>query len=217
MTDIETSSAFDAVAFMKATNVSRETLADFHTWYDLLKETNQTTNLVGRSTLPDFWFRHAYDSVQVFHHAPDAKNWLDLGAGAGFPGLAIAFLLKAKYDEGARVTLVESIQKKTAFLKQVIEATQAPAVALPVRAETLNPDLPVDVVTARAMASLDKLLTYAEPFATRGAICLFPKGAKHKEELTQAQKNWTFDVEVLPSMTAPDAAILKIERLRRVR
>lgn len=209
--------SFDKSAFLEATNVSRETLEDFQTWYDLLVETNAVTNLVGRATLPDFWFRHAYDSVQVFNHAPEARRWLDLGAGAGFPGLAIAFLLKAKAEPISEVVLVESIQKKTAFLKQVIAATKAPARALAIRAETLDKDLTFDVVTARAMASLDKLLSYAEPFAKRGAICLFPKGAKHKEELTEAQKSWSFELEVLPSMTSPDAAILKIERLRRVR
>jgi 16S rRNA (guanine527-N7)-methyltransferase len=119
--------AFDAQAFQDRTGVSRETLDRFSHWLALLEQTNTHTNLVGRSTLSGFWFRHAYDSWQLLDLAPGAARWADLGAGAGFPGLALVFGLMERRVEGAHVTLIESIAKKAAFLKRVIRETGAPA------------------------------------------------------------------------------------------
>jgi 16S rRNA (guanine527-N7)-methyltransferase len=113
--------------------------------------------------------------------------------------------------------MVDSVSKKAAFLRAVAAATGAPARILPVRAESLDPLPEADIVTARAMAPLSKLLGYVKPFVDNGALALLPKGARHREELTEARKSWTFDVEVIPSRTSPDAAILKIEGLTRVR
>ncbi|XBQ17208.1 MAG: 16S rRNA (guanine(527)-N(7))-methyltransferase RsmG [Oceanicaulis sp.] len=208
---------YGADAFARDAGVSRETLDRFQTWRDLLEETNAHTNLVGRSTVADFWARHALDSWQVFELAPDAPRWVDLGAGAGFPGLAIAFGLMDRSVTGGHVTLVDSVGKKAAFLSRVIGATGAPARALAVRAESLDPVPEADVVTARAMAPLDKLLGYVAPYVENGALALLPKGARYHEELTRARKSWTFEVEVIPSRTSPEAAILKIEGLSRVR
>ena len=208
-------STMDAAGFQARTGVSRETLERYETWRRLLEERNAVMNLVGRSTLPEFWFRHALDSWQVQTHAPDAKRWLDLGAGAGFPGFAIAFSLMERGLEG-QVTLVESIRKKAAFLSEVAEATGAPVEVKPVRAESLDPHTRYDVVTARALTSLTKLLAYAKPFVDNGAICLFPKGARYAEELTEARKSWNFNHEVIPSLTSADAAILRIEDVSRV-
>jgi 16S rRNA (guanine527-N7)-methyltransferase len=208
---------FDAGAFQARTGVSRETLERFEHWRARLEATNAHTNLVGRSTLTDFWFRHAYDSWQVLDLAAGAARWADLGAGAGFPGLAIAFGLMDRQTPRGHVTLVESITKKAAFLRQVIQETGAPATVIADRVEQLN-DVPlVDVVTARAMAPLPKLLGYVHPFVEKGAIALLPKGGRHSEELTEARKSWTFDLEVIPSATAPEAAILKIRTLNRDR
>lgn len=205
----------DAAGFQARTGVSRETLQRYETWRALLEERNAVVNLVGRSTLPDFWFRHALDSWQVQTHVPGARHWLDLGAGAGFPGLAVAFSLMERGLEG-EVTLVESIQKKAAFLTEVAGATGAPVRVRAVRAESLDTQARYDVVTARALTSLTKLLAYAKPFVDNGAICLFPKGARYAEELTEARKSWNFDLEVIPSLTSADAAILRIEDLSRV-
>jgi 16S rRNA (guanine527-N7)-methyltransferase len=204
---------FDAAAFQGRTGVSRETLEKFELWQARLEERNAVINLVGRSTLGDFWFRHALDSWQLVDHAPGAKRWLDLGAGAGFPGIAIALTLADRGVEGAVVTLVESIGKKADFLSEVVSETKAPAIVKGVRAEHLDIRVPQDVVTARAMTELDRLLDYANPYVDNGAIALFPKGARHPDELTRARKSWTFDVEILPSLTHDEAAILKIERL----
>ena len=211
---------YGADEFAAETGVSRETLSRFEAWLTLLRETNAHTNLVGRSTLSDFWYRHALDSWQVFELGrslkPQAARWADLGSGAGFPGLAVAFGLMEADQTGAAVNLVESIAKKAAFLRSVAKATEAPVTVLPERAESLHPVPDVDIVTARAMAPLPKLLGYVQPFVDKGALALLPKGGRYQEELTEARKSWTFEVEVIPSRTSPDAAILKIEGLTRV-
>lgn len=207
-------------AFRADTGVSRETLDRFELWRSRLEAENAHTNLVGRSTLADFWFRHALDSWQVFAvgmgERPDAARWANLGAGAGFPGFALAFGLMERGVDG-QVVMVESIAKKAAFLRAVADAAGAPVTVLPERAESLHPVPQVDIVTARAMAPLSKLLGYVKPFVDKGALALLPKGGRYQEELTTARKSWTFKAQVIPSRTSPDAAILKIEDLTRVR
>ncbi|MEQ8404896.1 MAG: 16S rRNA (guanine(527)-N(7))-methyltransferase RsmG [Oceanicaulis sp.] len=211
---------FGAKEFADETGVSRETRIRFETWRRLLEETNAHTNLVGRSTISDFWYRHALDSWQVFELGerlrPGAARWADLGSGAGFPGLAVAFALMERGTPSPAVHLVDSVAKKAMFLRAVADATGAPATIYPERAESLHPLPDVEIVTARAMAPLGKLLGYVKPFVDKGALALLPKGGRHQEELTEARKSWTFDVEVIPSRTSPDAAILAIEGLTRV-
>ena len=205
-----------AEEFAKATGVSRETLVGFETWRRLLEETNAHTNLVGRSTLADFWERHALDSYQLWNHIPaDSSRFADLGAGAGFPGVALALGLKDKNRDG-RVLMIDSVGKKVAFLKKVIAETGIPAQARSIRVEALDDETVVDVVTARAFAPLHKLLGYAHPLLKNGAVGLFFKGRRFEEELTEARKNWTFKVEVIPSRTS-DGVILRIEEVKRVR
>ena len=202
--------------FARITGVSRETLEGFETWHRLLEETNAHTNLVGRSTLADFWERHALDSYQLWDHIPQGSlRFADLGAGAGFPGIALALGLKDKGQDG-HVLMIDSVGKKVAFLKKVIAETGIPAEARSIRVETLDPETVVDVVTARAFAPLHKLLGYAHPLLKNGAVGLFFKGRRFEEELTEARKNWTFEVEVIPSRTS-DGVILRIEEVKRVR
>ncbi|EAP89608.1 glucose inhibited division protein B, putative [Oceanicaulis sp. HTCC2633] len=208
--------AYGPEQFQAETGVSRETLERFETWRRLLEETSAHTNLVGRGTLTEFWHRHALDSWQVFELMPEARRWADLGAGAGFPGLAIAFALMERHAGKGHVLMVDSVAKKMAFVNQVIRETKAPAIARADRVESIHPVPEVDVVTARAMAPLGKLLGYVHPFVDKGAVALLPKGARYKEELTEARKSWTFEAEVLPSRTSPEAAILKIRGLARV-
>ncbi|MCP2680048.1 16S rRNA (guanine(527)-N(7))-methyltransferase RsmG [Maricaulaceae bacterium NA33B04] len=206
---------YGAVEFARDTGVSRETLRRFEVWRDLLADTNSHTNLVGRSTLSDFWFRHALDSWQVFNQGKGAGRWADLGSGAGFPGLAVAFGLMESAQPDSHVFLVESIGKKSRFLNEVVAATGAPVTVYPVRVEAMA-DVPrVDVVTARAMAPLTKLFGYVHPFVEKGATCLLPKGRNFKEELTEARKSWTFEEQVIPSLTSSEAVLLKIRDLRR--
>jgi len=209
-------------SFRSLTGVSRETVERFEAWRRLLQDWSVHTNLVSRSTLPDFWGRHALDSWQVLDavaswrpEAPIPARWLDIGAGAGFPGLAIAFTLLDRGVAGADVLLVESIAKKARFLQAVIDETGAPAQVLNQRAEALDPGLAVDAVTARAVAPLSTLLGYAYPFVEKGAIAVFPKGRRYGEELTEARKGWRLDLAVAPSLTDPDAALILLERYAR--
>lgn len=209
---------FGAADFQARTGVSRETLERFAIWRRCLDEWSQHTNLVGRATLDEFWFRHALDSWQLLDLAPEgAGRWLDIGAGAGFPGLAIAFALEERQTGGRKVMLVESIGKKAAFLRAVLAETGVAAEVICDRVEVLSPPPSCDVVTARAVAPLEKLLPLMAPYVENGAIALIPKGARHAEELTAARKSWNFEASLHPSLTSDEAAIIRIERLSRAR
>ncbi len=202
--------------FQAATGVSRETALAFDRWREMLVEANAHTNLVGRSTLQDFWERHALDSMQLMDLLPpDTRSVADLGAGAGFPGLAMALAFR---DRGidARVVLIDSVAKKTAFLNRVITELELAAEARPIRVEEMDPTESFQLVTARAFAPLNKLLGFAAPLLKSGVAGLFFKGRHYRDELTEAHKHWTFDSEVIPSQTG-DGVILRISEVQRVR
>jgi len=204
----------DRETFGREAGVSRETLDGFEAWRTLLVETNAHTNLVGRSTLDQFWARHAMDSYQLMDHiGPDVSKVADLGAGAGFPGIALALGFR---DRGldAHVTLVDSVGKKVAFLRKTIAELGLDADARSVRVETLDPAEGFDLVTARAFAPLNKLLGYVSPLLKNRAQGLFFKGQNYRDELTEARKHWTFDCEVIPSRTS-DGVILRIHEVER--
>ena len=202
--------------FAKATGVSRETLDAFDRWRELLVETSAHTNLVSRNTLDSFWERHALDSYQLMAHVPsDVRLIADLGAGAGFPGIALALGLRER-GQKARVVMVDSVGKKVAFLRKVIAELDLDAEARSVRVETLNPAEGFDLVTARAFAPLNKLLGYVAPLLKNGAEGLFFKGRQYRDELTEAGKSWTVEYDVIPSQTS-DGVILHIREVERVR
>lgn len=202
--------------FAKATGVSRETLDAFDRWRELLVETSAHTNLVSRNTLDSFWERHAHDSYQLMAHVPsDVRLIADLGAGAGFPGIALALGLRER-GQKARVVMVDSVGKKVAFLRKVIAELDLDAEARSVRVETLNPAEGFDLVTARAFAPLNKLLGYVAPLLKNGAEGLFFKGRQYRDELTEAGKSWTVEYDVIPSQTS-DGVILHIREVERVR
>jgi 16S rRNA (guanine527-N7)-methyltransferase len=200
--------------FIKTLNVSRETLAGFDQWHALLCKWSQKINLVAPSTLPEFWTRHAQDSAQFAKWVPaGARRGIDLGSGAGFPGLAIA--LMRMNDNPIHMVLVESNAKKAAFLRTCIQETGAPAEVVCERAESLQNEA-FDIITARALAPLDQLLGLSEPFAGPQTVRLFAKGAGVQKEIEQARKHWTFCYEPIPSITEHRATILKIEEAIRV-
>ncbi|MCR9266028.1 MAG: 16S rRNA (guanine(527)-N(7))-methyltransferase RsmG [Alphaproteobacteria bacterium] len=202
--------------FAKATGVSRETLDAFDRWRELLVETSAHTNLVSRNTLDSFWERHALDSYQLMAHVPsDVRLIADLGAGAGFPGIALALGLRER-GQKARVVMVDSVGKKVAFLRKVIAELELDAEARSVRVETLDPAEGFDLVTARAFAPLNKLLGYTAPLLKNGAEGLFFKGRQYRDELTEAGKSWTVEYDVIPSQTS-DGVILHIREVERVR
>lgn len=209
-------------------NVSRETFDHFQTWYNLLCIWNKKINLVSRSTLHDFWLRHALDSWQVVGLLPqNSKTILDMGAGAGFPGVALAIALKD--TPGAQIDLVESNGKKCNFLRTVVRDCALPAKVVQDRVESL-PTKSYDIITARAFAPLPKLLKYSLPFWSKDKSSenseisgqtptqttgIFPKGAKWQEELDIARKRFDFDLTTTNSQTSDEAKILTITNLRR--
>ena len=198
--------------FARDSNVSRETLADYQAWSALLLKWNRKINLVSPTALGDFWRRHALDSWQIWPHIPpNAKNFIDLGSGAGFPGLAMA--IGCKEQGHGHVTLVESAGKKTSFLRAVIRDLKLPATATSERAEDIEPKI-YDVVTARAFAPLPRLFSYAQPFWGEGTIGLFLKGEAVEEELTEASKTWRYNVEKVPSLSNGEGCLLKITELK---
>lgn len=200
-------------AFQAAAACSDAQLADLKAYLALLTEWNEKMNLVGPSALAEFWARHAYDSAQLLRFAPAATTWADLGAGAGFPGLVLAILLKGQ--AGAKIHLVESMAKRCRFLREVAESLALPVEIHNARAEDLG--IRVDIVTARACAPLPRLLGYAEPYLKRGAIGLFLKGQDVVSELTEAAKYWKFEAELSASSSHPDGRILQVKGLSRVR
>lgn len=203
----------DAASFAAAVGASPAAMADMARYLVLITEWNEKMNLVGPSALAQFWPRHAFDSAQLLLVEPDALVWADLGAGAGFPGLVLAILLKGR--PGARVHLVESLSKRCRFLQAVVDALDLPATVHNVRAEELS--LKVDRVTARACAPLPRLLGYAEPYLKRGAVGLFLKGQDVVSELTEATKSWKFEAQTLPSLSNPQGHLLQVKGLSRVR
>jgi 16S rRNA (guanine527-N7)-methyltransferase len=191
--------------------VSRETMAALETYAGLLRKWQKAINLVSKATLDDLWHRHFLDSAQLTRLLPDGDGqMLDLGSGAGFPGLVLALLT------GRPTHLIESDQRKAAFLGEVARATGcAGRVQIhAARVEALKP-WAAPVITARALADLSQLLDWASPFVTADTTCVFPKGGKAEDELTAALRVWKMTVERRRSVTDPTGLILRLSHLER--
>ena len=192
-------------------SLSDDVIARLQAYADLLVKWQAKINLVGPDTIPDLWHRHMADSVQIFPLIPaSAKRLVDLGSGAGFPGMVLSILGVPE------VHLVESDVRKAVFLREVIRVTESRAIVHTARAETLN-SLNADVVSARALAPLVRLLPLALPHLVRGGICVFPKGKGAEDELTAAGKEWIMSVERIESLTDPQASILVLREVKRGR
>ncbi|NEU10741.1 16S rRNA (guanine(527)-N(7))-methyltransferase RsmG [Methylobacterium sp. BTF04] len=196
-------------------NVSRETTERLDLYVEQLRRWQAIQNLVGPATLSEVWTRHIADALQLRALAPDAKSWLDLGSGAGIPGLILAI---AGHDRpGFHVDLIESNSRKCAFLTETARLTKAPARVHAVRIEdAIAAHVGADVVCARALAPLHQLLTWAEPLLTTGTIGLFPKGRDVQSELTDAAQRWRFVYDLVPSRTESEARIVRVTALSRV-
>jgi 16S rRNA (guanine527-N7)-methyltransferase len=207
-------SAYGAQAFQDQFGVSRETIGRLETYRRLLSEWSERMNLVGPKELDLFWSRHAQDSAQLVGLAPVARRWADLGSGAGFPGLVVAAMIAEHPDTG--VHLVESTGKKAAFLRAVAEAAGLPVKVFNQRIEDFGPgEGPYDVVTARALAPLPRLIGYAKPLLDRGARGLFHKGAEADAELAAAKDALSgggFKAEVLESLSDPRGRIVSVTK-----
>lgn len=197
-------------------SVSRETFAKLEAFEALVRHWNSAINLVSTSTLPELRQRHTVDSAQLFSLcSKDARTWVDLGSGGGFPGLVVAILAQeAKPD--LQVTLVESDLRKATFLRQAVRSLGLSAVVISDRVESVPP-LAADVLSARALASLSGLLAFARRHLQPDGVALFPKGERFEEEVAEARKLWSFDVETQPSLSHPGAAILVIRKIERAK
>jgi len=193
--------------------VSRETESRLDRFVEVLLRWQDKLNLIGHSTVGEIWTRHVADSLQLLPLAPQARTWIDLGSGAGFPGIVVACALAD--EPGARVHLIESNGKKAAFLREAASATGAPAVVHAIRAEKFGETCaePADAITARALAPLKTLCDQAFPFISRGAVGLFPKGQDVDAELTEAAKYWRLEASKVASKTSPEGSIVLIRDL----
>jgi 16S rRNA (guanine527-N7)-methyltransferase len=199
----------DAAGFAERFAVSRETLARLEAYLALLAQWAARINLVGRDTLADPWRRHILDSAQLAPLVPaSALNLVDLGSGAGFPGLVLAIL------GVPGVELIEADSRKSAFLVEAARITGVRVAVHQARIEAL-PAQPRDVVTARGLAPLDRLLALAHPFLGPASLCLFLKGERAAEELTLARKAWTMCARSIASRSDPRGVVLELRKVVR--
>jgi len=213
MATLEPAAIRDAEAFAARFAVSRETIGKLLAYDSLLRQWQKTINLVAPSTLDDTWGRHFADSAQLLALAPaGAKRWLDLGSGAGFPGLVLAILLAAR--GGATMTLIESDSRKAAFLREVARKTGAPVDILCGRIENSATQTKVDVITARALAPLPRLLDLAAPYFSDDTVGLFLKGREAQAEIDAALKRWDFTVALHPSLTDSEGRVVEVRALK---
>ena len=202
--------------------VSRETQRRLQVYADLLRQWQKSINLVAPSTIDDLWRRHIADSIQTFLAQPEAQTWVDIGSGAGFPGLVTAILLAD--DEDAigerRVDLIESVGKKCSFMRAVARETglNESAVRVVVHQgrieDTLESISQPDAVSARALAPLERLLELTKPFLGKGSVGVFAKGQEHEQEIEQASLKWQFDHTVCPSRFGANSVLLKVSNLK---
>lgn len=197
--------------FQRQTGAAEAVMERLRIYADLLAKWQAKINLVGPKTLPELWQRHMLDSAQLWSLAPTgARCWIDLGSGAGFPGLVLAAF-------GAPdMTLVESDSRKATFLREAARAMGLAVQVQSVRIEKLVVP-PVDIITARALAPLTQLLEFASRLRKEGTVCLFPKGQDVEKELTEATKSWKIDYRLVPSITDAAARIVQIEAFQHGR
>ncbi len=201
---------------MEKYNVSRETFELLKAYEKLLKEWQKKFNLVSNASLENCWKRHFLDSVQLYKYIPqNARLIYDFGSGAGFPGMVLAIMAKEKTPY-LKFKLIESIQKKTLYLKEVVQISGANVEVINERIEKLPPEK-ADVITSRAMASLKDLLQYTNKFCKKQTVCIFPKGKKYAEEIEEAKKYWSFNCQIEDSEQSEEGKILIITDLQNKR
>lgn len=190
-------------------DVSRETLERLQVYVDLVLKWQPAQNLIAPSTIPDIWTRHVVDSLQTLWTYPEARTWVDIGSGAGFPGVVTAILLAD--DPEAHVHMIESNQRKAAFLRTALRETGSKGTVHPGRIESVAKDWSlgkVDAVSARALASLETLFQLSEPFTREGAKAVFHKGQDFQREVNEASARWDFDLVEKVSVVDPTSRML---------
>ena len=204
-----TTSIFDAESVYQQLDVSRETFERLEKYVAILNKWQKSINLVSNKTLPEVWHRHILDSAQIFPYTGDAQTKImDIGSGAGLPGLILAIMRHEQWgDDAAPVTLVESDERKCAFLGMAAQETGVKIKIKNTRLETLPPLYP-DVITARALATVETLLDWTKPQHHAGLNCVFLKGAQAEEELTCLKETPNIKIDQKQSLTSPDGVIL---------
>ncbi len=211
--DLDAALALDREQALRLVPVSRETRAKLELYVGLLVRWQKIKNLIGPQTLPVIWTRHIADSAQVAAFVPEtARIFVDIGSGAGFPGLVLAVMLSDR--PGFQAHLIESNGRKAAFLREVARALALPVSIHDVRVEDARPRLPevIDVLTARALAPLSDLLVMQQKLTQNPCRMLFLKGQDIDAELTEAAKYWNIESRIAPSLTDPTGRILIVER-----
>ena len=194
--------------------VSRETFADLKVFKQLVRKWNPAINLVAKSSLPEVWERHIVDSTQIFPLVTEEPGlWLDIGSGGGFPGIVVAILAKG-LGWSTKFHLVESDNRKSVFLRTAARDLKLNVEVSSDRIEAVERQN-ADILTARALKSLNELLIFTERHLAQGGTAIFPKGKKWQEEITLAQANWRFEVEPHQSITDADAKILVLREIVR--
>ena len=195
--------------------VSRETLAKLQVYADTLIKWNPKINLVAKSTIDVLWDRHIVDSLQIMRHIPKGpQHIVDIGSGGGFPGLVLAIASAEAHPESS-ITMIESDQRKSAFLRTVLRETGVSATVLTERIEKA-PAQGADVLTARALADLSTLLEFAERHLKKEGTAIFLKGKNWRTELQKAREVWQFDCDEVTSETNVEAVLLVIKGIERV-
>ncbi|KIC20543.1 16S rRNA (guanine(527)-N(7))-methyltransferase RsmG [Leisingera sp. ANG-Vp] len=199
---------------LESLNVSRETMQRLEIFEQVIQKWNPKINLVSKASLDQLWTRHIADSVQVFRCVGQVDHWVDIGSGGGFPGLIIS-VLAADEAPAMKVTLIESDQRKSAFLRTAARECGAAVTVLTERIEKAPPQN-ADVLSARALADLSLLLEFSERHLKEAGTAVFPKGESWKKEVDNAREQWRFDAEPVRSLTEQEAVILKIRGVARV-
>jgi 16S rRNA (guanine527-N7)-methyltransferase len=205
----ETSTALSPEDFQGATGASGEIIERLEIYLDLLKKWQKRFNLVGAASLKDAWRRHLLDCAQLVPLLPKGEPFvLDLGSGAGFPGVVLAMM------SDAQVHMVESTGRKCVFIKEALRATKTTAEVHNQRIENL-PKQSAQVITARGCAPLERLIEYAYPHLDHKGWCLFLKGRKVGLEISGSEKNWNMNVERIDSQSDSSGVILKLKGISR--
>ena len=198
--------------FIKSLNVSRETLNSFYEYKTLLSKWNEKINLVSKNTLADIWERHFFDSGQIIKFVEaSGKRWVDVGSGAGFPGLVVALLLRDRKID-CDLVLVEKNPKKGFFLNEVIRKLNLSVEVVNENIDTLEP-LNADILTARAFSELNKLIEIAFRHRKKEGICLFLKGENYRMELDKTLNYWFFDYDIVESLSSSSGKIIRVKKI----
>lgn len=196
------------------TDVSRETFEQLEAYVALIEKWNPKINLVSKSSLPEIWNRHIWDSAQIFDISVEGTVWADFGSGGGLPGIVLAIFAKECRPD-MQFYLVESDQRKCAFLRNAVREIGLNVKVHAERIEVLEP-IGASVISARALTDLNGLLGFVERHSAKNGVAILPKGETWEKEVLQAQENWSFKYEEITSKTNSNAAILKIKELARV-